>query len=99
MYTLPLYHIIRDHNLAEHFDADKMQILVSCDAADLKDTIVRVEACVSDMIKWLLLNNQCLNSNKTELIVLGTKQQLVKIDYAVKIHVGSDTVTSTQKHK
>ena len=35
-----------------------------------------LEACVSDMRKWMAANGILLNSNKTEMLVLGPKKQV-----------------------
>ncbi len=95
MYTVPLHHIVTSHGLTGHFYADDTQIVASCDVVDLAKTLQRVEACVTDLLKWLLLNNLCLNSSKTEVLLFGTRQQLAKVDTAVNLRVGSDTVVST----
>ena len=96
MYTSPIYHIVRDHGLNGHQYADDTQILISCHVADLQSTITRVEACVGDMVRWLLLNNLCLNSYKTELLLFGTKQQLAKVSQAVQLNVSTDVIKCTQ---
>ena len=96
MYTSPIYHIVRDHGLNGHQYADDTQILISCHVADLQSTITRVEACVGDMVRWLLLDNLCLNSDKTELLLFGTKQQLAKVSQAVQLNVSTDVIKCTQ---
>lgn len=96
MYTSPIYHIVRDHGLNGHQYADDTQILISCHVADLQSTITRVEACVGDMVRWLLLNNLCLNSDKTELLLFSTKQQLAKVSQAVQLNVSTDVIKCTQ---
>jgi hypothetical protein len=48
------------------------------------------------MLMWLLLNNLCLNSDKTELLLFGTKQQLAKVNHTIQLHVGTDVVVRTQ---
>ena len=96
MYTSPIYHIVRDHGLNGHQYADDTQILISCHVADLQSIITLVEACVGDMVRWLLLNNLCLNSDKTELLLFGTKQQLAKVSQAVQLNVSTDVIKCTQ---
>jgi hypothetical protein len=96
IYTAPLHHIVLLHGLTGHYYADDTQIYASCDAVQLNDNIARVEACIADILNWLLLNNLCLNTTKTELLLCGTKQQLAKInDTTITLSVGTDTVMCT----
>ena len=49
-------------------------------------------ACISDICLWMKTNLLKLN-DKTELIVLGTRQQLSKVG-EVSIMIGNDTIST-----
>ena len=50
-------------------------------------------ACISDICLWMRTNLLKLNDDKTELIVLGTRQQLSKVG-DVFIMIGNDTISA-----
>ena len=50
-----------------------------------------LEGCISDICLWMRANLLKLNDYKTELIVLGTRQQLGKVG-DVTITIGNDTI-------
>ena len=47
--------------------------------------------CISDICLWMRTNLLKLNDDKTELIILGTRQQLGKVG-DVTIMIGNDTI-------
>ncbi len=49
-------------------------------------------ACISDVRRWMLLNHLMINDSKTEVMLIGTWQQLAKIALD-GIKVGNDTIT------
>jgi hypothetical protein len=87
MYTAPLHHIIARHNLLAHYYADDTQIYLSCKPADLAQSIQRMEACLADLLRWLLNNNLSLNASKSELLLFGTTQQLAKITQTLTVRI------------
>ena len=38
-----------------------------------------MEVCVSDVRKWMLVNRLMINDSKTEVMLIGTRQQLSKV--------------------
>ena len=50
-----------------------------------------IENCIEDIRRWMTLNMLKLNDDKTEFIILGTRQQLTKLS-DVSIRIGSTTV-------
>ena len=39
-----------------------------------------MERCISDLRKWMYQNKLKLNDDKTEFLIIGSKQQLLKIN-------------------
>ena len=54
-----------------HFYADDCQIYFSLDSVS-SVTTTRIEACLQDIGTWMSLNKLKLNSDKTELLVIGS---------------------------
>jgi hypothetical protein len=44
----------------------------------------KLNACISDIRKWMFKNMLKLNSEKTEVIFVGTSQQLVKCNHDIR---------------
>jgi exonuclease III len=99
IYTAPIQNIISLHGLTGHFYADDTQLYISCKPEDVLTAKIKLEACLKDIVNWLLHNNLALNANKSELLVFGTKQQLGKLKELPKIQVNGVTLTASQSAK
>ena len=81
LYASKLFDIINNHSPYSHGFADDTQLYVSfkpdypCDQA-----ISVIESCVNDLRKWMIQDKLKLNDGKTELLVIGSKQQLQKLN-------------------
>ena len=72
LYMLPLGKIIRKHNIDFHCYADDTQLYLSI-KPDGTDQLIKLQACLKDIKTWMTRNYLLLNSDKTEVIVLGPK--------------------------
>ena len=112
MYTSPLGDIVRRHGLSCHFYADDTQIYCSFKPENQTVSVSAIEACVKDVDKWMLTNKLKLNSNKTELLVIGSQYRTppsiegIKVsdeyvkasDYARNIGVIFDKNITLERH-
>ena len=44
------------------------------------DTLAAMERCVEEIRRWMTRNRLMMNNDKTEFLLIGTKQQLVKVN-------------------
>jgi hypothetical protein len=51
--------------------------------ADQLSLVCSVDALANELHSWMSSNRLCLNSTKTQLIWLGTKQQLRKLNFSL----------------
>ena len=83
LYSSKLFKIISRHLPSVHAYADDTQLYLSFKAGDdvnEKSAIAAMEACVLDIHKWMLSDRRKLNMDKTEFLLIGTKQQLEKVN-------------------
>ena len=94
LYSNSLNHICREHDVLFQSYADDQQIYLSfsTDQSRRKEKCLEyLERCISDIHLWMRTNLLKLNDEKTELIVLGTSQQLNRVG-DVTIMIGNDTI-------
>ena len=94
-YESPLGNIIRSHGLTAHFYADDTQIYLSFTPGNEDVSIAKLEACVGEIRQWMASNFLKLNDEKTELIFLGTAQNLTKLT-TTSVKVGDCTIEPSQ---
>ena len=79
-YTSPLSGLIS--SLSYHFYADDSQIWTSLNPSDIENQIqavFKLEQGMKEIGKWMFSNKLQLNKEKTELMIIGTKQQRQKM--------------------
>ena len=80
-YTAPLGNICHNHGIPYMMYADDQQLYVAFKATSqvlYVKCIKSIVTCVTDMQCWMNVNYLKRNGDKTELIFLGTPQQLAK---------------------
>jgi hypothetical protein len=91
LYTAELFEIISQCGMSTHCYADDTQVYTSTPAPSIQDAVDRFRICVERIEHWLKGNRLKMNAEKTQVIWLGTRQQLAKVDIA-EIHLLSTNV-------
>ena len=79
LYTAELFDVVARHRLRLHMYADDSQVYVSTPANDAVAAVDRLTACIADINDWMKASRLRLNPAKTQIMWLGTSQQLDKI--------------------
>ena len=82
IYASKLFTILESHLTDVHAFADDSQLYISFKPATVIEQSAAIKAmqdCITDIRKWMLADKLKLNDNKTEFIVIGTRQQLAKV--------------------
>ena len=80
LYTAELLDIIKDQGMKAHSYADDTQVHVSTGAADVKTAVQRFVSCTERFESWTSSNRLEMNADKTQVIWIGSRQQLAKVD-------------------
>ena len=91
LYTADIPLIASDFGLNVHCYADDGQLYISSKAGAAESSIELVTACINQLDRWTSSNRLKLNSDKTQLIWLGSRQQLLKVN-PDSILLGASTV-------
>ena len=90
VYASKLFTIIK--NLSNvHCFADDTQLYLSFksdDKSGLDEAISAMNRCIGDLRNWMIRDRLMINDDKTELILIGSRQQLGKINDVCNISVG-----------
>ena len=95
IYTRRLFGIVERHLPQVHCYADDTQLYLSFSpnqSAEADASLKSMTDCISDVRSWMISDNLMLNDDKTEFVILGTKQQLAKVNID-NIKVGSANVS------
>ena len=67
------------HSIGAHSYADDTQLHMHRRVEDLESSIPHLVTCIDEIKCWMSANRLKLNMDKTQFILLGTRQQLVKV--------------------
>ena len=75
LYTTSISQMINTHDGSHHMYADDTQVYIELSQSDTHKSISSLSDCLTDISLWM----KSINSNKTEFIIIGTKQQRHKL--------------------
>ena len=94
IYSSKFFKIIEQHLPEAHCYAVDSQLYLSFKpdmVTSQQDAVVTMQNCINDVRLWMEHDKLLLNDDKTEFLILGTRQQLLKINIS-SITVGSSRV-------
>jgi hypothetical protein len=96
LYTQPIPHVIERHNLLHHSFADDTELYNSTKPENINSLLSSISNCFSDIKNWMTENKLKLNGDKTEALLIGTKQKLSAIPDASLLLSDATVPLSTQ---
>ena len=95
VYTADLASVAQKHNVTIHAFADDTQMYLHCIRDDTTSAADRLERCIADVGQWMSANRLKLNTDKTELLWVGTRhslsQQPVDVFWSYRVTVSAHT--------
>ena len=89
LYTLPLGRIIQSHGLMYHIYADDTQVHCPFNITDPTPSLKKLELCIADIRSWMLQNQLKINDDKTEFLIITSKQKKNSLPCSLKLRMGS----------
>ena len=83
IYASKLFDVIKEHLPTVHCYADDTQLYVSFSpnkSTGQSEAVNAIQHCVKDVRNWMNNDKLLLNDDKTEFLMIGTKQQLAKVN-------------------
>ena len=97
LYISPLGDILRNHGADYHNYADDQQLYLSFSPAidgEKERCLNNLQNCIHDIRLWMRTNFLKLNDNKTEFIMVGSKNNLLKANNRnTSVQIGNDYIT------
>ena len=94
-YVADLFQIIEKHLPEAQGYADDHQVYLSfrpIPSTNQTASVTAIENCVAQLRSWMISNMLMVNDSKTEFLIVGSKQQLERVNIPF-IHVGEDQIT------
>ena len=92
IYMLPLAQIMEHHNISYHTYADDTQLYITVSPDDYSPLLL-LNKCIDEINTWMCQNFLQQNTDKTEIVVFGPKEQRSK----VTVHLESMTLKPTNQ--
>ena len=95
LYTAELCEVVAAHGLMMHQYADDCQIYISTPVSDASSAVTRLQECLCQVNAWMSSSRLRLNHKKTEVMWLGSRQQLEKLSVQQVTVVSSPVTVSS----
>ena len=92
LYTAELFEVINRKGLVAHSYADDTPVHLSVPASESSVAARQFSECIEEIDSWMQSNRLKMNTDKTQLIWIGTRQQLSKVGIN-EIELRLDTVS------
>ena len=99
LYTSPLSTIIKSHSLRHHFYADDTQLYDSDSPENIQAILSRTSDCYSDVKNWMTNNKLQLNDDKTEAVLISTRQKLSQLPPSLSLQLCNTSIPITNSAK
>src|SRR6218665_1361112 len=83
LFTADISRLFAKYSASDHLYADDVQAYGHGPPSQFLDIISSIASLAADLDSWMSSNRLSLNPSKTQLIWLGTRQQLLKLDFAL----------------
>jgi len=101
IFASKLFSVLEHHLPDAHAYADDTQLYISFkpdSSAEQSKALTALKNCIDDIKRWMPVDKLKLNDDKTEFIIIGTRQQLKKVTLNT-LCVGNTQVTSLSQAK
>ena len=93
IYISPNAHIASQFDVRQQQYADDTQLMLFISPSDLDSSLTNLQQCLSSLRSWFFHNGLALNSDKTEVICLGTTHRRQSLSSLTSIQVADASVT------
>ena len=93
LYTTSISQVITNHDASHHMYADDTQVYIELSQSDTHKSISSLSDCLTDISLWMKSSKLKLNSDKTEFIIIGTKQQRHKLSNHFPVKLLENDIT------
>jgi hypothetical protein len=95
LYTTPISHLIQDSTVSFHLYVDDTQLYISFCSQDNLTALSHLTSTLDSVHSWLSANRLFVNPDKTEFLLVGTKQQRAKLTSSSLIFKGNNLSPSS----
>ena len=98
LYTTPLSGIITKYvDICHHLYADDTQVYIAITPKNATTAIPKLQSCLKDIQLWMAENKLKLNPDKTEFIIIGSKQQQSSLKQFLPVDILGNQLNPTEK--
>ena len=81
LYSQPLSDIISCHSCDYHKYVDDTEISDSAPPSDFTSVQSNIQSCISDILSWMQSNKLKLNTEKTEMMLVGSSVRISLVSF------------------